>query len=129
LEKKSKKIGIKILYLQCYFCEEENDIPESPDTDLQTEGDELVKRFRCFLCGIHSLTAPELKKHLRLDHPANAPNQNSTRASGYSLAQNSTRSVQNMEKIHKCTMCAKAFRSKEFLQLHIQSHKNEIKQN
>lgn len=105
---------------KCYFCEgDDDDIPnangyEDPD-----------KRFNCFLCNKTQLSTAQLKEHLRTYHPATSRIPYGAGSStGTSVTTTTSRSVEDMEKIHKCNICSKAFRSKQFLMLHTLTHAN-----
>uniref|UniRef100_A0A336MJ96 CSON001933 protein n=2 Tax=Culicoides sonorensis TaxID=179676 RepID=A0A336MJ96_CULSO len=121
---------------KCYHCDgDDEDLP--PPNTFEDES----KLYNCFLCPTTNLTVAQLKRHLIEIHPAtnrvtynnlgnfNHSNSNSNGVSnGVKTKTVSTfsgsRNVEDMEKIHKCNVCAKAFRSKQFLMLHTLTHAN-----
>lgn len=116
---------------KCYYCEGDDEDLPPPNT---YEDDS--KLYSCFLCTTTQLTTIQLKQHLIQVHPAtsrvtytNNSNGVSNGSSGSSAGKSTTsssasRNVEDMEKIHKCNVCSKAFRSKQFLMLHTLTHAN-----
>lgn len=119
---------------KCYYCDgDDEDLP--PPNTFEDDS----KLYSCFLCTTTQLTVAQLKKHLIQAHPATSritytnntngvSNGNhsaaATTAKTFSSRSASSKNVEDMEKIHKCHVCTKAFRSKQFLMLHVLTHAN-----
>lgn len=120
---------------KCYYCEGDDEDLPPPNT---YEDDS--KLYSCFLCTATQLTTHQLKQHLIQVHPATSRVTYTNNSNGVSNGSSSvatvaapsagkstvsvSRNVEDMEKIHKCNVCSKAFRSKQFLMLHTLTHAN-----
>lgn len=116
---------------KCYYCDGDDEDLPPPNT---YEDDS--KLYNCFLCTATQLTTTQLKQHLIQVHPATSrvtytnnsnglTNGNSSASATKSASSVSvSKNVEDMEKIHKCNVCSKAFRSKQFLMLHTLTHAN-----
>ncbi|XP_063699881.1 zinc finger protein 677-like [Culicoides brevitarsis] len=123
--------------VKCYYCEGDDEDAPPPNTYEE----DPTKLYNCFLCSATQLSTTQLKQHLVQIHPAtsrvtfgNGSSQNGTVSNtngaakssitSSTLSKNATKSADDMEKIHKCNVCSKAFRSKQFLMLHTLTHAN-----